>query len=179
MQITELKEFAPLLAGAVAAGATILAVMVTSVFNLRVARLNIEAQSRQKAKELKLEKLEELYLLFDKWQLHLTSIYLHYLRCYRRQLEFNDVLDLVNKLTTLAPGEAQKYKMIMMVHFPSLTSVYEQVDAARGRLVPFLSDPLKNKLSAQDFESHQISFEQSCEIFKSNVSSLAHTTMKG
>lgn len=179
MQITELKEFAPLLAGAIAAGATILAVMVTSVFNLRVARLNIEAQSRQKAKELKVEKLEELYFLFDKWQLHLSSIYLHHLRCYRGKLQFNDVLDLVNKLTTLAPGEAQKYKMIMMVHFPSLASAYEAVEAARNRLVPFLTDPLESKLSAQDFEKCQFFFEEACEIFKSKVSYLAHTTIGG
>lgn len=175
MQIAELKEIAPLLAGAIAATATILAVMVTSAFNLRVAKINIEAQSKQKTKELKLEKLEELYFLFDKWQLHFGNIYLFHLRCYRGLLRFEDILELTSKLTTLAPGEAQKYKMIMMVHFPSLAHEYEPVETGRKLLVPFLSDPSKNKLTADEFEKLQISFEEASETFKLKISSLAHT----
>lgn len=177
MQIAELKEIAPLLAGGVGAGATLLAVIVTSLFNLRVARLNIEAQSRQKAKELKLEKLEELFFLFDKWQLNFSNIYLLHLRCYRGQLTFKEVMKLVNGLTLLAPGEAQKYGMIMDLHFPSLAQAYVPVEAARKRLVPFLSDPSVSKLSAQEFESYQVAFEEACETFKSKVSSLAHETL--
>ena len=177
MQIAELKEIAPLLAGGVAAGATLLAVIVTSLFNLRVARLNIEAQSRQKAKELKLEKLEELFFLFDKWQLNFSNIYLHHLRCYRGRLTFKEVMELVNGATLLAPGEAQKYRMIMDLHFPALSQAYAPVDAARKRLVPFLSDPSVSKLSTQEFESNQVAFEEACEAFKSKVSALAHETL--
>lgn len=177
MQIAELKEIAPLLAGGIAAGATLLAVIVTSLFNLRVARLNIEAQSRQKTKEIKLEKLEELFFLFDKWQLNFSKIYLCYLRCYRGQLKFNEVLELVNGFTLLAPGEAQKYRMVMDLHFPSLAQAYAPVEAARKRLVPFLSDPGVSKLSTQEFESCQVAFEEVCEAFKSKVSSLAHETL--
>lgn len=179
MEIADLKEIAPLLTGAITATAAILAVAVTSFFNLRVARININAQSKQKTKELKLEKLEELYLLFDKWQQNFSTIYLIHLRCYRGVLRFQDTHDLVNKSNTLAPGEAQKYKMIMMVHFPSLAHAYEPVEAGRKLLVPFLSDPIKSKLSTKDFENLQISFEKACETFKSKVNSLAHATTGG
>lgn len=177
MQIAELKEIAPLLAGGVGAGATLLAVIVTSLFNLRVARLNIEAQSRQKAKELKLEKLEELFFLFDKWQLNFSNIYLLHLRCYRGRITFKEVMELVNRPTLLAPGEGQKYRVIMDLHFPSLAQAYVPVEAARHHIVPFFSDPSVSKLSAQEFESYQVAFEEACEAFKSKVRSLAHETL--
>ena len=145
MQIAELKEITPLLAGAIAASATLLAVVVTSYFNLRVSKVNIEAQSKQKTKELKLEKLEDLFFLFDKWNIHFSNIYLCYLRCHRGKLAFNDVQNQVNEFTLLAPGEAQKYKMIMEIHFPSLVKEYQPVETARKHIVPFLSDPQEKR----------------------------------
>ena len=174
MQITDLKEIAPLFSGAIAAGATILAVIVTSFFNLKVARLNIEAQSRQNAIELKLAKLEELFFLFDKWQVNLTNIYLLHLRCYKGKLEFIQVMELIKEQTLLGPGDAQKYKMIMDIHFPSLKFAYASVEKARRHLAPFLSDPKSSKLSADEFISYQVTFEKACGAFKVHISSLAH-----
>ena len=174
---TELKEITPLLAGGIGASATLIAVIVTSFFNLRVARLNIEAQSHQKVKELKLEKLEELFFLFDKWQLNFSNIYLFYFRSYRGKLTHSQVIELVKELKLLAPGEAQKYRMIIDIYFPALVQAYVPVEEARKRLVPFLSDPSVSKLSTQEFERHQVAFEEVCKDFKSKISSLAYETL--
>lgn len=177
MQIAELKEITPLLAAAIAASATLLAVAVTNYFNLKVSKVNIETQRKQKIKELTLEKLEDLFFLFDKWKTHFSNIYLCYLRCHRGKLAFNDVLDQVNELTLLAPGEAQKFKMIMEVYFPYLAKEYQLVETARKRIVPFLSDPQEKKINVQEFESYQVAFEQACDVFKSKISSLAQATL--
>lgn len=128
---TDFKEIAPLLSGVIAAVATLLGVAVASFFNLRVARMSIEAQSREKERALRLEKLEELFFLFDKWQVNFSNVYLYYLRCYKGILAFKDVLEAVNGLTFLAPGEAQKYQMIMDIHFPTLRASYFTVEQAR------------------------------------------------
>ncbi|NER63552.1 hypothetical protein G3436_06125 [Pseudomonas sp. MAFF212427] len=69
MTIADIKEISTLIAAAVAAGATLIAVLLTSLFNFKTAKLNNQTQNRQKTKELKLERIEELYLLFDKWQI--------------------------------------------------------------------------------------------------------------
>jgi len=167
-----------LLVAGIAAGATLLAVVVTSAFNIRVARLNIDAQSRSKAKELRIAKLEELFYLFDKWKINLTQIYLFHLRCYRGKLTFREVMDLVGKLDILAPGDALKYRMIMDLHFPSLTNAYSQVEDARKNLVPFLSDPAVSKLKVIDFVNRQVEFEAACDTFKSKMGELAHETLK-
>lgn len=178
MQIIDLKEISALLAAALAALATLLAVSVTSFFNLKVAKINIEAQSRQKAKELKLQKLEELFFLFDKWQVNFSNVYLCHLRCYKGRLNFNEVLDHVNELSLLAPGDAQRYRMLMEIHFPSLVIEYTEVELARRRIVPFLDDPRESKLDVGEFEHLQVVFEQASDSFKAKISSLAHKTLR-
>jgi hypothetical protein len=177
LEIIELKEVAPLITGITVAVATLLAVVITSVFNLKVARFNAEAQSKQKTRELTLERIEELFFLFDKWQLNLSIIYLNHLSCYNGKFSFNQVIELNSTQTLLAPGEAQKYKMIMTLHFPSLEIDYESVENSRSLLTPFLSNPSERKLTADDFEKSQIIFEKACDSFKLKVSALAQSTL--
>lgn len=174
MQLTDLKDIAPILSGAIGAMATLLAVVVTSFFNFKVAKLSLDEHRRHRSEELKLEKLEELFLLFDKWQLNFSNVYLCHLRCYRGKLQFNEVFETVKGFNLLTPGDAQKYMMILEVHFPSLKVAYAPVEEARSRIVPFLNDPAVNKLSAKEFEIVQVAFEEACEKFKSCISSLAH-----
>lgn len=175
MQPEGIKDIAPILSGAIGALATLLAVTVTSFFNFKVAKLNLYEQRRYRSEELKLEKLEELFFLFDKWQINFSNIYLCHLSCYKGKLSFQDVLETINGFALLAPGEAQKYKMILEIHFPSLRTAYSPVEAARKQIVPFLSDPSVSKLSAQDFVNAQVGFEEACEEFKSCISSLVST----
>jgi hypothetical protein len=174
MLLADLKDVAPILSGAIGAVATLLAVAVTSFFNFKVAKLNLEEHRHHRSEELKLEKLEELFLLFDKWQLNFSTVYLCHLRCYRGKLQFSEVLETVKGFNFLTPDDAQKYKMIMEVHFPSLKVAYAPVEEARSHIAPFLSDPAVNKLSVKDFESVQVAFEEACEEFKSRISALAH-----
>lgn len=172
MQPVDIKDIAPILSGAIGALATLLAVAVTNFFNFRVAKLNLDAQRLQRSEELKLEKLEELFFLFDKWQINFSNVYLCHLRCYKGELPFRDVLETIKGFTLLAPGEAQKYKMILEVHFPALRTAYSPVEAARQKIAPFLSDPSVSKLSAEDFVNAQVAFEEACEEFKTCISSL-------
>lgn len=172
----DIKDIAPILSGAIGALATLLAVAVTSFFSFRVAKLNLDEQRRQKSEERKLEKLEELFFLFDKWQINFSNVYLCHLRCYKGKLSFREVLETVNGFTFLAPGEAQKYKMILDVHFPSLQAAYSPIEVARQKIVPFLSDPSESKLNAHDFVNAQVTFEEACEGFKSCISSLVQTS---
>ena len=167
-----------LLVSGIAAGATLLAVVVTSAFNIIVARLNIDAQSRSKAKELRIAKLEDLFYLFDKWQMNFSQIYLLHLRCHRGKISYREVEELVGKQILLAPGEALKYRMIMDLHFPSLTKEYALVEDARKCLVPFLSDPAVTKVTVTDFIDRQVEFETACDSFKSKMSALGHDILK-
>lgn len=173
MRLADLKDLYPLLTAMIAAGATLLAVMVSNHFNLRVAKLNNDSQSRQSAAELRLAKLEELYTLFDQWQLYLANLYLLHLRCYKGKLTYSQVCDLVLKSDKLKNGEAQRYLMLMEIYFPTLRPNYGPVEEARKRLAPFIDDPVKTKLNAEDLIRLQEEFEQACRAFKDDISTLA------
>ncbi len=82
--------------------------------------------------------------------------------------------ELTSKCDLLAPGEAQKLKMLISVHFPELAEKYKEVDLARSKNTKFLCDPEKSKLSAKDFVVAQEDFEATCYKFKEAIGSLAH-----
>jgi hypothetical protein len=173
-----MQDHRELLSIGIGAFVTLSAVAVTGFFSFRVTRLNLEEQRRQRSEERKLERLEELFLLFDRWQLNFANIYLHHFRCYMGRLKFEEVLDLVRSPTTLlAPGDVQKYKMLLQVHFPTLREAYAPVEEARKKIVPFLSDPKVSKLRVPDFTDAQVEFEKASEGFKSCIGALAQNLL--
>ncbi|WP_141758610.1 hypothetical protein [Duganella sp. HH105] len=140
-EIQQYKELSPIFAAAIGAGATLLGVTVTSIFNAFATSRAVKNQRRQKDKELKLEKMEELFFLFDKWQIHYSTVYLDHLRCHLGKLKYIDVMESTKKQNLLAPGEAQKYKMLLELYFPILAPSYTHVEAGRRAITPFLCDP--------------------------------------
>ena len=123
--------------------------------------------------DYKLSKIEEFYLLFEKWETTLTNIYLMHLRCYTEHLTYSQVLEQVQKNTLLLPGEAQKLKMLLNIHFQELMKDFQYVDKARGNLAPYLDDPKKSKLTAKNFCLAQTEFENACKDFKQKLSQLS------
>jgi hypothetical protein len=167
------KDIAIIIGGIITAVSTLSAVLITSRFNLKLARLNLETQSQQKDYERRLLKVEEIYLLFEKWETSFSTIYLTHLRCYLGKLDYPSVMELTKTSAILLPGEAQKLKMLMNVHFPKLAHDYRLINEARHRIAPFLCDPNESKLKAEDFISAQEDFEKVCVDFKSKISHLA------
>lgn len=170
----EIKDMAIIIGGLITAISTLLAVVITNFFNLKLSRSNYETQAKQKYAEQRILKIEETYLLFEKWEVNFSNIYLHHLRCYAGKLSYSQVLDLTSKCNLLAPGEAQKLKMLIRVHFPELAEKYKEVDLARSKITKFLCDPEESKLSAKDFVVAQEAFEATCYKFKEVISSLAN-----
>jgi hypothetical protein len=169
----EFKDIVIIISGAITAISTLSAVIISNRHNLKITRINIEDQNKQKENEHRLSKIEELYLLFEKWEVNFSNIYLAHLGCYRQQLEYRQVLELVKTSSILLPGEAQKLQMLMHIHFPKLAHDYQLVDKARSQIAPFLSDPRESKLSTNDFIEKQKSFEKICADFKTKISLLA------
>lgn len=170
----EIKDIAIIIGGLITAVSTLLAVVVTNIFNLKLSKSNYETQAQQKYAEQRILKIEETYLLFEKWEINFSNIYLYHLRCYLGKLSYSQVLELTNKCDLLAPGEAQKLKMLIGVHFPELAEKYKEVDLARSKIAKFLCDPKEGKLSAKDFVVAQENFEATCSKFKEAIGSLAH-----
>ncbi|MFZ2406236.1 MAG: hypothetical protein WAW41_13940 [Methylobacter sp.] len=174
MEGMDLKNYAVIVSGCITAISTLSAVVITSWFNHKITKLNIDSSYKQKLIEYRLSKIEELYLLFEKWETTLSNIYLLHLRCYTEHLTYAQVLELAQKDNLLLlPGEAQKLKMLLNIHFQELLADFQYVDKTRGNLAPYLDDPKKNKLSAQNFCLEQTAFENACKDFKQKLSQLS------
>lgn len=173
MATLDAQSATTLIACGITAVSTLSAVLITSLFNNRQARINLDRQAQQKSTELRLAKLEELYLLFEKWQTNLSGIYMHHLRCYVGKLTYKQVMELTREPGMLLPGEHQKMLMLLNVHFPELVADHAPVNDARSALATFLSDPAEKRLSANDFVARQKEFEDACRIFKGRIVSRA------
>jgi len=62
-------------------------------------------KQKLKKQEFQREKLEEIYLLFEKWSTYFSTVYLDYLRCYRDRTSYGQVLEnQVKESRLLLPG---------------------------------------------------------------------------
>ena len=175
MGTLELKDIAIIVSGAITAISTLCAVLITSRFNLKQTKLNLETQEHQKNIERTISKIEDTYLLFEKWETNFSIMYLTYFRCYKNKLDYKSALELTKTSDILLPGEYQRLQMLMNIYFPNLVVEYRLVDEARRHIVPFFSDPNESKLTAKAFAIAQEHFEAVTKEFKRKISDLAET----
>jgi hypothetical protein len=168
----EYKDFPLVASGLITATSTLFAVAITSGFNLWQTKLNLKTQNRQKEAERELLKIEEIYLLFLKWETNFSNIYLLHLRCLKGKLDYRDLLLQVKEMNMLLFGEFQKLQMLMNVHFPILANQYDVVNNARAKIAPFLNDPKDIKQPISEFIAAQENFEAVCEDFKMKICNL-------
>lgn len=65
MTEVEIKDIAIIIGGLITAISTLLAVVITNFFNLKLSKSNSDAQARQKLAEQRILKVEETYLLSE------------------------------------------------------------------------------------------------------------------
>lgn len=175
MEGIEIKDYSAIISGLITAFSTLAAVLITNYFHLRSSQQDSDVAHARDKSQRKLEKIEEFYLLFERWETNLSNIYLYHLRAYTGHLSHSEVLESVNKKDNFLSVDAQKLKMLLNVHIPELLSEYEKVDAARSKIVPYImSTPEESNLNAKDFTKIQEHFEATCTRFKANISELAN-----
>lgn len=171
----EIKDYSAIVSGIITAFSTLSAVLITNYFHLRHSKQSLDVTHERDRTQRKLEKIEEFYLLFERWEINLSNIYLYHLRAYRKRLTYSQVLEATSKKDNFLPADAQKLQMLLNIYIPELISEYEKVDSARSKIVPYImDDPEHNGLSAEGFVKLQEDFEITCKIFKEKISKLSH-----
>ncbi|MFT4434183.1 hypothetical protein ACMX25_12420 [Caballeronia sp. 15715] len=168
-----IKDLTTVIASGITAIATLSAVVIANLFNARITRANVESAERQKRLDFRLSKLEEFYLLFERWEMAFVQVCLFHYRGYLGELSFRQVLDLTQSDKTLAPGEFQKLMMLMRIHFRQFIVDHEEVEAARRNAARFLHDPARTRLTADEFFAAQQRFDAACAIFKEKIATNA------
>jgi hypothetical protein len=162
----------PIITAVLVSISTLLGIYLTNKHNSKQAKVNIEFTRDQKILELRLEKLEELYLLFEQWTTDLTNIYLINLRVYVGELTYMQAMDLVNKNYGQKNNQFQKIQMLVNVYFSEIRDDYDKVISTRSSLSKYLSDPSKNNLKTNDFFNEQEDFDDICKQFINKLSDI-------
>ena len=82
-------------------------------------------KQKEKEKQLKRERLEELHIGFSKWVNYVVSNEMTLLAVMNNKLTFNQYLDL--KIDKKTDFDAQRNEMILKVYIKSLISLHEEV----------------------------------------------------
>lgn len=154
----------------------LLSVYLTNRGNRQREQENFDRLSIQKSKELKIEKLEELYFLFSKWSTELISKYMITIPQLVGEISVEASLESKSKAAMTEPGTFQKYQMLVQMYFPELKPALNNVFTARNECAEFLHFKEKqSKETISKFVRAQGDFSNAAEQFLAEVAKLAST----
>ncbi len=162
--LQKLKDLMPLFSAIIAAVAALGGVLISNHISRKNTDVSLREHRQLRADERRIERMEELLMAFERWEINLSQVYLTFLRHHKGLLSGKDVLDLTSKMDVLEKGNVEKISMIIRLHFPELKDAYSNVDKARSLLVPFLN--IDSTVNSNSFVIAQKKFELDCEKLK-------------
>ncbi|APC92219.1 MULTISPECIES: hypothetical protein [Francisella] len=149
---------------------TLLGVYIANRSNLK----RYELEQRDKNLKLRLDKLEQLYLLFNDWAKWQYSLYLSYLKYTDIKSDVSRLNKILNEFDKkdLIGDNRQKQEMLISLYFadelqPYYNNILEILDK---HLYKYNLDLPKNTEGNTNFLKDLEIFKQSCEIFKEKIS---------
>jgi len=164
------NQLIPIFVGLITAIATLTAVFITSYFNMKSLEKNLRFQSQIKKYEIKLNKLEDIYELFEKWETNFSITYLNYLYFHNKKITEPELQELMKNSTSVSGG-FQKMIALLNIHFPELEEEYKKVNLARSKVVEYIK--IEQGINIQNFIQAQENFEKVAKKFKKQISLLA------
>ena len=174
----EIKDIAIIISGVVTATATLFAVIITSYFNLKLAKQNIESQSHQNDKERKIDKIENIYLLFEKWEAHMDRVYLYYLQCCSGNSRYENMISGELNLKIIEPTDFIKLETLINIYTPEAIPKYSKVVEARERITDcMMINPQKSSPDLEKLHEEQRKFKEECKDFKTMMSKIINNLL--
>lgn len=164
------SDMIPILAVLITATSTLVAVFITNYFNMKSLEKNLRSQSQLKSYEIKLNKLEDIYELFEKWEINFSIAYLNYLYFHNNKISESELNELIKNPTPIS-GSFQKMMALLNIHFPELEEEYKKVNLARSEVVKYMK--IEKSINIQNFVQAQEDFEKVSKKFKKQISLLA------
>jgi hypothetical protein len=96
-------------------------------------RIQLEHELAIKDRDLRRDRLEELYLIADSWTTTVLTHYLPYLQVMRGELTYNQALELTIEWGKDNAGNFKKAEMIVDFYFPELRPELNRVFEARDK----------------------------------------------
>lgn len=168
------KEFTAVMASAITATATLLAVIVTNYHNKKIALINANNQLTKEKIERKSQRVEELYLILSKWKKDAFKTTILYAGYHNGKFPRADISE---NLPTAKGGLAydpSKISVIVNIYFPELIELSEKVNECHTKLyISHESTKENNKNFILAMLKNQEVFDYECGKFLEQLAVIA------
>jgi hypothetical protein len=159
--------------GFITAVATLVGIFITNQANNERLRLQLKYEQNEKQKELIRSKLEELYVLFKKWSMNISTVYLTQTGVMAGKLDYKSALEIQKDGGDKSKVDFDRLGMLIDLYFPRLKSDYGKVievrDVANKIMVAYqnqcLSGDKDGKKFMNSFLKAQDNFDKETEKF--------------
>lgn len=171
------SDISTILGATIAAVATLAGVALTSLFALRTARQTANDQNQRKDKEFRIAKLEDLYLLFDKWKVYLISTVTAYEGWHEGSVDATFIATALKDYDIYAPGDYQRFRLILELYFPELLEPYKKIELSRAQMAKLMCPPEKRWHPPESFDVAIEAFDEAAEDFKKSMVDFAQSSV--
>ncbi|EAS40758.1 hypothetical protein C9J48_10915 [Photobacterium profundum] len=162
-----LMDFIPIIAAVVGAIGALFGVIVTSIVNHHRLKLEYKNNLKLKNIEFKRVKLEELHLLFQKWEIDLQGLCLVFIPVYKGSNTAENAMRLSTDNRLQERGDYQKLQTILQLYFPELMDDFSQMLKLRDGVLEYCRDKRSFKRPKLDeLIKAQEAFDEEAKTFK-------------
>jgi len=144
-------------------------------------KFQLEHEKVRASKTLKREKMEELYLLLDKWLNSFFSRYMKLTLVMKGSISYNDYLDQINSDPSSSNVDFSRLAMIIEIYGSELSDIYKSVLDARSSLNDidiqhkhaYKAGDVDGRRFIEPFTGAQVELESRIELLKSKVAEVA------
>lgn len=111
-----------------------LGVWLTNHANTQRLRIQLEHERKIRKEELLRDRLEELYVLSNKYLDTLVSNYLPYRMVMKGQLTFNQALDMTIESTSKRDYDPHRVTMLINMYFSEIKPAFDEIMSIREKL---------------------------------------------
>lgn len=174
-----LDSISPQILVALATAILTAAVTLASVFLANIGHRKTEEAKFERSKEaehavFKREKLEELYLLYSKWDADMAAMGYIFLPVMTGEAREDEALLSASKNQLSEKDYLQRILMMINLYFPDFKDDFDEVLAAREKVWPYFSQSLPPGTRVEDFIQAQENFRMVGKYFKQKLAELAH-----
>lgn len=163
--ILKMLPWSTFITAGISASAALLGVHLSNKASERRIALQFEHEAKARATTLRSEKLEQVLILFYKWEMDISGVYITFIQVYNSELSFSEAMEVIDKNRTQTTGDYQELKTLINLYFNDLLEEFAILQQARSEVMRYVNPKRINNDLKGEFIAAQKKFEKQAYIF--------------
>lgn len=165
-----------ILTAIISATAALLGVYLSNRAQEKRIKIQFSNDRAEKNLQFKREKLEEMFNLFQKWEIDITKCYLGYNDVYKGICDYATASKYSNEHMVQEKGDYQKFQTLLQLYFGELVVDFNTVMNARGKVFVYCKSNSDYRLeNLKSFHKEQEEFETIAANFRGKIVEFSKT----